>query len=211
MTTLLIAGATGLVGGLALAQALADERVEHVVALTRRPIPSHPKLHCVLVDFTSLPPDAPWWRVDGVISAMGTTRAVTRSPAAYRTIDRDYPFAIACNSRAHGASRFALVSSLGAHPRSRFTYTRTKGELESDLATLGFPSLTIVRPSVLAGRRDDRRYDERSALALLTLLAPVVPARIKPSPAGQVAALLLEGAISAPAGVHVKTNLDMKV
>src|SRR3546814_16958477 len=37
MTTLLIAGATGLVGGHALKLALADERVDHVIALTRRP------------------------------------------------------------------------------------------------------------------------------------------------------------------------------
>ncbi|MDB5501596.1 MAG: hypothetical protein JWR89_1498, partial [Tardiphaga sp.] len=36
MTRLLIAGATGLVGGLVLQQALADPRVTRVIALTRR-------------------------------------------------------------------------------------------------------------------------------------------------------------------------------
>ena len=44
MTKLLLAGATGLVGGEALALSLADERVTQVVAPTRRPLPPHPKL-----------------------------------------------------------------------------------------------------------------------------------------------------------------------
>ncbi|MFZ3485518.1 hypothetical protein [Sphingomonas sp. 3-13AW] len=69
MSTLLIAGATGLVGRHALALALADKRIDHVVALTRRPIAPHPKQRNVVADFAHLPTDAVWWNVNGVISA----------------------------------------------------------------------------------------------------------------------------------------------
>jgi len=55
MTTLLLAGATGLVGGGALAVALADARVSRLVAPTRRPLPPHPKLLNPIVDSASLP------------------------------------------------------------------------------------------------------------------------------------------------------------
>ncbi len=209
MTRLLIAGATGLVGRLALEQALADKRVARVIALTRRPIAARDKLENVVIDFAALPADAAWWSVDGVISALGTTRAKTASPADYRTIDYDYPLAIARHARAHGATRLALVSSLGADPRSRFAYTRLKGELESALATLGYPSLTIARPSMLDGDRTEARANEGTITSIFRLLGPVLPPKWRISPAGVVAAALLEGAIAGRPGVHVMHNEDM--
>lgn len=206
MTRILIAGATGLVGSHALRLALADSRIDGVVALTRRPVPPHPKQRNVVVDFANLPADADWWEVDGVMSALGTTRSQTASPDAYQLIDRDYPLAIARIARSHGAVRFALVSSLGADPHSRFAYTRRKGELERALWALDYPSLTIVRPSVLDGRRESERLDERLALTVFKFLAPVLPYAWRPSSAAAMATLLLEGAVTAPPGVTVRTN-----
>ena len=57
---LLLAGATGLVGGHVLAQALADPRIDAVVAPVRRALPAHPKLLAPTVDFEALPEEAPW-------------------------------------------------------------------------------------------------------------------------------------------------------
>lgn len=219
MTRLLIVGATGLVGKLVLEQALADKRVSQVIALTRRPITprngpdddrlENDRLENVVIDFSDMPRHAAWWSVDGVVSALGTTRATAGSPLAYRTIDYDYPLAVARHARDHGATRFALTSSLGADPRSSFTYTRTKGELERELQQLGFASLTIVRPSVLDGQREHQRRDERLAKTIVMMLAPVLPRRLRVSPASAVAACLIDGAIEAPPGLHIKTNEDM--
>jgi uncharacterized protein YbjT (DUF2867 family) len=209
MTRLLIAGATGLVGKLVLEQALADKRVSRVIALTRRPIAPHSKLENVVLDFAAMPADAAWWSVDGVVSALGTTRATTKSRADYRVIDYDYPLAVARHARAFGATRFALVSSLGADPHSRFAYTRLKGELESELEKVGFPSLTIVRPSMLVGYREKERPNEGTITAIFRLLGPVLPRRWRISPARAVAACLLDGAIAASPGLYVKHNEDM--
>ena len=209
MTRLLILGATGLVGQQVLALALADTRVSRVIALTRRPIAAHDKLENVVLDFAEMPGEAAWWAVDGVVSALGTTRAKTSSPAVYRQVDYHYPLAAARHARDHGATRFALTSSLGANARSRFAYPRLKGELEDALAGLGFPSLTIVRPSVLTGDRKERRPGERAWIIALRVLAPLVPHRLRLSPAGAVAAALLEGAIAGAAGVHIKHNDDL--
>lgn len=209
MTRLLIAGATGLVGQLVLEQALAHERVSRVIALTRRPIPSHAELDNVVIDFADMPDEAAWWSVDGVVSALGTTRAKIRSSSDYRAIDHDYPLAIARHARANGATRFAMVSSLGANPRSLFAYPRLKGELERELETVGFPSLTIVRPSVLDGEREEQRPAERMANLAFKLIAPVLPRRMRVSPGSAVAACLLSAAIEGPPGVHIKHNEDM--
>jgi uncharacterized protein YbjT (DUF2867 family) len=209
MTRLLIVGATGLVGQQVVAQALGDARVSRVVALTRRAMPSHERLENVVIDFADLPREADWWAVDGVVCAMGTTRAKTSSPDVYRQIDYGYPLAIARLAREHGATRFALTSSLGADARSRFAYPRLKGELEEALTGLSFPSLTIVRPSVLGGDRAERRLGEHAYATALRLFAPLVPRRLRVSAASAVAATLLDGAVAGPPGVHFKYNDDM--
>ncbi|MDB5707465.1 MAG: NAD-dependent epimerase/dehydratase, partial [Sphingomonas bacterium] len=68
---------------------------------------------------------------------------------------------------------------------------------------------TIVRPSVLAGDRTERRVGERAWVVALRLLAPLVPHRLRISPARAVAATLLDGAVAGPPGVHFKYNEDM--
>ncbi|AMK20114.1 MULTISPECIES: Rossmann-fold NAD(P)-binding domain-containing protein [Sphingobium] len=209
MTKILLAGATGLVGGEALALMLADDRVSQLVAPTRRPLPPHPKLNNPLTDSNALPSDAPWWAVDGVVCAIGTTRAKAGSAAAFRAIDRDYVLAIARHARAAGARRFALTSSMGANPRSPLLYSRTKGEVEAGISRLGFPSLTVVRPGLLGGRRDEHRPMEQAMERLLRIAAPILPPAARISPAITVAHLLVEAALTDPDGTRIISSGDI--
>jgi uncharacterized protein YbjT (DUF2867 family) len=203
MTSLFIAGATGLVGGQALALALADGRVTRVVAPTRRPISTHDKLENPRLDALMADAGTDAWHADAAICALGTTRAIAGSDAAFRAVDHDLVLAIARRLRAAGVARFALVSSVGADPRSRFLYTRTKGEVEEAVGGLGFPSLTILRPGFLDGERAEVRPFERLMGAILRLAGPVLPPAARVSPVANVAALLLEAAIMAAPGRHV--------
>jgi uncharacterized protein YbjT (DUF2867 family) len=209
MTKILVAGATGLVGGEALALLLADHRVTQVVAPTRRPLTPHPKLLNPIMDSTNLPADAAWWAVDGAICALGTTRAQSPSAAAYRAIDHDYPLAIATQVRLQGATRFALTSSMGADARSYFRYTRIKGQLEDAITRLDFDSLTIVRPGFLGGERDEARPMERIVGNVLRIATPLLPAIAQISPARTVASLLVEAAIGGDPGKRVLTSADI--
>ncbi|HMI20494.1 MAG TPA: NAD-dependent dehydratase [Sphingomonas sp.] len=203
MTTILLAGATGLVGQHVLANALADERINSVIAPTRRPLAVHPKLTNPLVDFERLPADAEWWSVDGAICTLGTTRGKAGSDEAFHRVDHDYPLVVAGLVRARGATRFALNSALGANAGSHFLYPRTKGELEDDLVALGFASLTLVRPGLIGGKREEFRAVERISLALLGTLAPLMPRRYRINPAGTIAGTLVEAAVAGPPGWHV--------
>jgi len=203
MTKLLLAGATGLVGAAALQLLLADQRVTSVVAPTRRPLAAHEKLLNPIATIEDLPQEADWWAVDGAVCALGTTRAKTPSIAAYRVIDHDYPLTIARLARKSGATRFALTSSMGADARSRFRYTRTKGELEDAIDRLGFPSLTIARPGFIGGERGENRPAERIIAPLLRFLAPILPASVRINPATAIAALLVEAALNGELGRHI--------
>ncbi|HRE18921.1 MAG TPA: hypothetical protein PLW86_17935, partial [Rhodocyclaceae bacterium] len=126
-----------------------------------------PKLINPLIDYAHLPADAPWWKADGVICALGTTLKLAGSQAAFRLVDHDYVLAAASLAQQAGTPGFALNSSLGASVKASSFYLRVKGEVERDLEELGFSWLSIVRPSLLdGGPRPDSRPGERIALAV---------------------------------------------
>lgn len=199
---LLLLGASGLVGGAVLRQALGDRRVAGVVAPTRRPLPSAARLENPIVDFDRLPADAPWWAADGVISTLGTTIRKAGSQAAFRRVDHDYIVSVARLGRAHGARAFALTSAMGADATSRIFYSRVKGETERAVEACGYPSLTIVRPGVIGGHREESRPVELVAMHALRVLAPLLPRRFRISPAEHIARALLDAAVAADPGRH---------
>ena len=203
MSRLLIVGATGLVGRHALASALADPRVSQVVAPTRRALPPHAKLDNPIVDFEALPADAAWWSVDAVVCTLGTTIRDTGSEAAFRRVDVDHVLAVATHARAAGARAFALNSSVGADPAARAFYLRCKGEAERGADALGYPSLTLVRPSIIGGERERRRPLEHLGMVTLLAFEPLVPKRYRVVPAERIARCLLDAAIAAPPGVRI--------
>lgn len=204
MAHVLILGGTGLVGGEALQRALREPRVEWVIAPTRRALPEDQKLrNPVASKLDALLADAAGWAVDAVICALGTTMKKAGSKEAFRHVDYELPLAfgrLACQA---GANTFCLTSSKGASPTSPFFYTRTKGELERDIAQIGFRSLLIVRPGIIGGHRAESRPGERFALRLTALLSPVLPRGLRVSRASRIAEVLVEGAVAPVPGVHV--------
>lgn len=188
-----IAGATGLVGREILQGLLADESVSAIHALGRRALSvQHPKLASHVVDFAALPSLPP---VDEVYLALGTTIKVAGSQEAFRAVDYAANLAVARAALAAGARRAGLVSAMGADAHSSIFYSRTKGELEETLSTLGFDALVIARPSMLAGDREALgqpiRRGEGIAMTVSTLLRPLIPANYRSIAAADVAGALL--------------------
>ncbi len=203
MKKVLLVGASGLVGGAVLAQALQHPEVSCVIAPTRRVLHAHHKLLNPQVDFDDLPAQAAWWQVDAVICTLGTTIKQAGSQPAFRKVDYDYPLAVARLAYRHGARAYALTSASGADPHSRIFYSRTKGELEQALAQEGFASLTVLRPGLLGGERTQRRPLEHLGIKVLGALDKALPARLRVVPAQQVAVVLLEAVIAARPGLTV--------
>lgn len=203
MTILFIAGATGLVGGRALALALADPRITRVIAPTRRPLAASDKLTNPRLDDLLANAGDDDWRADAAICALGTTRATAGSAAAFRAVDYDLALRVAQRLREAGVCRFALVSALGADPGSPFLYPRTKGELEQAIGALGFPSLTILRPGFLDGERAESRPMEKAVGTILRFVAPVLPRVARVSPVANVARQLIAAAVAGTPGTHV--------
>jgi len=177
MKTALIAGATGLVGGHCLSELLASPSYDSVIAVGRRPLGLPQRgLRQVTTDLLTLSAEHAAG-ADDVFCCLGTTIKKAGSRDAFRSVDFDLPLALARAARSAGATRYCLVSSLGASPRARTFYLRVKGELEDALGGFGFPSLIVVRPSLLLGDRVETRPGEHLAEFALRLASPLLRGR----------------------------------
>ena len=97
-----------------------------------------------------------------------------KSKSAFKHVDYDYPMEVATLMRKQGAKHFCVVSAVGASPTSHFFYNKIKGELERDLGTLNYPYLTVLRPSLLSGDREEFRLAESLTTAVGNLFKPIV-------------------------------------
>jgi uncharacterized protein YbjT (DUF2867 family) len=189
----LVAGATGLVGQAVLAALLADKHYSAVHTVGRRaPTLQHPKLTHHIVDFAALP-ELP--RVDDVFICLGTTIKVAGSQQAFRAVDYESVVTLARTALARGATKLGVVSAMGADAKSRVFYSRTKGEMETALASMRYSSLSIAQPSMLAGERalldQPTRAGEALALHVSRWLKPLIPANYRSVLAVDVAAGLV--------------------
>lgn len=186
---------------------LPDDSVKRVLVVARRPTGlAHAKLHEYVFDLDDMERHPEAFAVDQVLCALGTTIKQAGTQERFRAIDYSLPMRAARLGLAHGARHYLLVSSAGANAKSRIFYSRVKGELERDLMNLGYPSLTIARPSVLAGTRAEQRRGEQFALKLGWLM----PASLKPIDARAVARALASAAREDKRGTCILDSRSMR-
>ncbi|MBC2606724.1 oxidoreductase [Pelagicoccus albus] len=208
--SVLLAGATGLVGSQLLELLLADERIDLVRCVSRRPLEvKSEKLESVVAGFDSIGELAELFEVDTVFCCLGTTMKKAGSREAFRKVDYEYPLSLARHARQAGVERYVLVSAAGADPNSRIFYNRTKGEVEASIEGLGFPSFDILRPSLLLGNRDESRLGEdlaKAASPLLNLILRGPLRKYRPMPSSKLAAVMAELPFSPMGGKRVFEN-----
>lgn len=207
---LVLAGATGLVGAAALEAALsAGWRVAALVRPGKTLAPRQ-NLETIPCDFdalagmqdrlAALAPTA-------FVCALGTTIRTAGSQAAFARVDLDYVAAFAALGKACGATRFGLVSAVGAKASSANFYLRIKGEAEKAVREAGYARVEIARPSFLTGERTEKRPGEGLATRAATLLAPALIGGLsiyRPIAADIVARALIAGVSRDEPGVFVR-------
>lgn len=188
-----LAGASGLVGGHLLQGLLLDPGVAEIHLPVRREFAHQEgKVRVHLVDFRCFP-ELP--AVDEVYLALGTTMRVAGSREAFRAVDVEANLAVAKAAFAAGARRMGVVSAVGADSGSRFFYSRVKGELEEALRWFEAEATVIARPSLLLGDRESLnqpyRVGEAIATVLMRRLGFLLPRDQRPVEAERVARALL--------------------
>jgi uncharacterized protein YbjT (DUF2867 family) len=152
--SLVIVGATGMVGGYALRYALDNSAVRSVTSIGRKKLGiSHSKLKEILhqnfADSSALAEALSGQ--DAVVYCLGTYTGSV-SDAELRAITADYTieFARVLRSSSPNAA-FSFLSGNGADPtgRSRLAFARYKGQAEKALLAAGFPRVYIFRPAYI--------------------------------------------------------------
>lgn len=211
MSRLIVAGATGLIGSTLLARPVTE--FDEVLVLSRRDIPlsqDHYKLQ--LTDFRKLQLPEASSDGDAIICALGTTIKKAGSKQAFRAVDYDMVKQLARAARQARYRRFALVSSVGANEFTANFYLRTKGQVEAALRGVGFDQLTIVRPSLLLGEREEFRLGEKVGESVAGFLRPLFLGKLKkyrPVHAHEVSECLIRAVIDAQTGVRVIESNDI--
>jgi uncharacterized protein YbjT (DUF2867 family) len=180
MRKALILGATGLTGGHLLELLLGSGHYGQIKVISRRPLMiKHPKLTVFIGDFSSLEEIEEAFDADDVFCCIGTTIKKAGSKGAFRETDMEYPLKAAHLARKAGASRFLIISSMGANPDSAFFYNKVKGQLEGELKALNAFSLHIFRPSLLVGSRAEFRLGEKAGEVFLKAAGPFMIGSLK--------------------------------
>jgi uncharacterized protein YbjT (DUF2867 family) len=174
--TAVIAGSTGAIGQQLMDLLIASPRFEKILVLHHRPTPyaGLPKVEQLIVDFAAIPAPVARDSPVAVFCCVGTTQNKAGSTEAFQRVDRDVPIALARWASDHNAESFVGISSVDARSTARSIYLKTKGEMERGVAAAGVRSTYLLRPSLLAGGRDEYRLAERVGNRVLAAIEPVM-------------------------------------
>ena len=204
--SLVIFGATGLVGGWCLKKALETDFWDTVTAVGRKAVtekPQDPRFREHVVPFEHLDSIQDVLAASHVMSALGTTMKKAKTKEAFREVDYGLAVQVARLAAQNKARHFLLVSATSANPRSLIYFNRVKGEAEQAVSGLGFASVSIFRPSLILGKRQDVRPAEDFAKSIAERVCFAIPKRYKPIEAKTIATAMVRAAQKDAPGVHV--------
>lgn len=207
MKTALIIGSTGLIGSQLVQLLLESDEYGKIITFVKRDTGlQHPKLTQHIIDFNKPESYKNWIVGDDLFCTIGTTIKNAGSKEAFRKVDYDYPSQFAAFASENKVKHFLIISSLGADRFSSNFYLKTKGEIEAFLGKCAFESVSILRPSLLLGNRNEFRLGEKIGAFFMQLFSFLLVGSLRKYKAIQsqtVAKALLKFAIKNEKGVKI--------
>ena len=200
----LIIGATGATGKDLVNILLQDPDYTEVVIFVRRSSGIvHSKLTEIITDFDKLEEVSGSIKGDVWFSCLGTTLKAAGSRDKQWHIDYEIPAKFAEIAKRNGVFRAVLLSAYGASVTSSVFYSRIKGQLEDNIASLVFDQYIIFRPGFLL-RKDTDRSGERIIAGVLRFLNSLgLIRKFRPLPTSALAAKLAKAPKVLATGKHV--------
>lgn len=201
-----VIGSTGLVGSHIVEILKKDSGFGKIRLLVRRPVSVvDSKIEPVVVNFEDLKSFKEGISgSDAVFCAIGTTnKKVKGNKEEYRKVDFDIPVNAARFCEETGCQNFALVSSVGANSKSNNFYLKLKGEVEDYLKESKIKSISVFRPSMLMGKRNEFRFGEMFAKIFMRPVSFLFPSQLDPVNAHDVAKAMIKASVKGEAGFHV--------
>jgi len=204
MRTAIVAGATGLIGRELIQKLILSDQYRLIYLISRRESGLiHPKIKNVVTDFdliSQLDIEEP---IDDAFCTLGTTMKQAGSREQFKKVDYQYVLDFAGLAKRLEASKFLIISSMGADPKSVAFYNKVKGMTEDALKGMGFKHLVIIRPSLLLGNRSEFRLAEKLSGYVMKALNFLIPDNFKAVQGEKVAAYMVKMARTATDSVSI--------
>lgn len=210
----IVIGGTGLVGRALLKLLNENAQCERVVAIVRKydhELESLDKVEQrVIEDFLMLN-DQDVNGFSHAFSCLGSTIKKAGSKANFYTIDFEMNAHFA-DLFTETETHYVLVSAQGADAGSMFFYNQVKGELERHLKNANLNCVSIIRPSLLIGERNEKRTLEDLSQKIFKGVSQFIPDTFiyKPVTAVQVAHTMVEVAQTQTEKFQIYDNLQIQ-
>ncbi|WP_286184796.1 NAD(P)H-binding protein [Bacillus sp. SD075] len=204
--TALILGATGVVGTQLVKEISNSKIYGEIHLLTRRETKfTEPKCTVHVVDFENLSKYADLFNVSDVFICLGTTIKKAKTKEAFHKVDYGYVIEAAKMAKTSHVEKLLVITAMGANSKSKFFYSRVKGDVERTLKHLELNTVHIFRPSLLLGERKEFRAGEKISGLLGTSAKFVFVGPLRPYraiEANKVAAAMYAAAQTTAKGYH---------
>jgi len=211
MRTAIIAGASGLIGKELIQKMIKSDQYRLIYSLVRKKSGLvHEKIKELVIDFEKMDQLKFGEQIDDVFCTLGTTMKQAGSRDNFKKVDFEYVLALANLGKKAGASKFLVISSMGANPKSSVFYSQIKGRTEEALKKIGFNQLVILQPSLLLGERPERRVAERFSGFMMKALNFLIPDNYKAIKAEKVADFMLKLAFKSTGAVSIVKSGEMQ-
>ena len=180
MKTALIFGSSGLIGSYLLDLIIKDNNYNKIKLFVRSESKVvNSKIEIIKVDFDNLENHKNSIIGDDCFFCIGTTRKNTPDKNEYIKIEYNLPLDVAKLAKSNSINNFIYISSLGANSNSAGLYLKNKGQTEEELMKLNFLNLSILRPSILLGKRRENRIGEKIGIFVMKTLSPLFLGKMK--------------------------------
>ena len=178
--TALILGATGLTGSCLLQQLIKDDRYSTIKLFSRNTCGvEHPKVKEYIGDLLAIEEFEKDFTGDELYICIGTTKKKTSDLTLYRKIDQGIPVNASLLAKKNGVKAVAVVSAIGANSKSSIAYNEIKGGMEKGVQDAGIENTYILRPSIIGGKRKEKRRGEGFGLFVFRIIQPLFIGKAK--------------------------------
>jgi nucleoside-diphosphate-sugar epimerase len=209
-----VLGGTGLVGRLLVQELSKTEQYERILLISRKNIDSQSKkISTILIkDLNEIRGLKLQLNEPVFFCCIGSTIKEAGSEDAFRKVDYQAVVDFAELAKQQNVLQFSLVSAKGSDPKSPFFYNRTKGDAEAALLNMNLNSVTVFKPGLLLGDRNESRFFESVAMAIAKKLETVLGQnKLKPfvTPAQVLAKTMVDDSLVRKSGYKLVDSSEI--
>lgn len=211
----IVVGGTGLVGSFLIEELSNSSQYTKIVTIGRKASDcKSPKISNLIVSDLIEVSNIELSSRDAVFfCCLGSTIKKSGSKDNFRKVDYNGVVDFARLAKKSEAKKLVVVSAKGADPKSSFFYNKTKGEAEQTIKSIGLKSVTVYRPGLLLGDREEFRFFELLSINIVKGLGSFIgPDQLRPivTTVSELAKVMVDDSLVIETGYKIVDSSEIK-